>query len=275
MTQKSTFELVREKYKQAQTEKFKEAEKERKKLTDPKDAESEPPPLPEKKPQTVQQAKKTLQLRDDLRTLLKLTQATEITDTEEKEKQFKPITQRLEKVEKAVIQTDADLSKKLELLPKFKPKQLTFGPEPKPLPEEEEVEEKSIKAIIDKVTGITKKGFGALPTKYLPFPDNKFGIWYDEEKFYIGNKYNEILIDGNDLIVNDDTYKGTHGLWRLLTNPNRRSMDQETYDTWWTKKDNFMERDLASYKEILLKTHSIYQNNNPSTKKTKSSTSKK
>jgi hypothetical protein len=30
MTQKSTFELVREKYKQAQTEKIKEAEKERK-----------------------------------------------------------------------------------------------------------------------------------------------------------------------------------------------------------------------------------------------------
>jgi len=35
----------------------------------------------------------------------------------------------LDNVEKAVIQTDADLTKKLELLPKFKPKQLTFGPE--------------------------------------------------------------------------------------------------------------------------------------------------
>ena len=57
----------------------------------------------------------------------------------------------LEKVEKAVIQTDEDLSKKLELLPKFRPKQLTFGSEePKPLPEDEDVEEKSIKALIEK-----------------------------------------------------------------------------------------------------------------------------
>ena len=90
----------------------------------------------------------------------------------------------MDKVEKAVIQTDADLTKKLELLPKFKSKQLTFGPEeeeePKPLStisDEEDVKEKSIKAIIDKGTGVTSKGFGALPRKYLPFPDNKFGIW--------------------------------------------------------------------------------------------------
>ena len=50
-------------------------------------------------------------------------------------------------MEKAVIQTDEDLSKKLELLLKFKPKQLTLGSqEPKPLPntseEEEDAEEK-------------------------------------------------------------------------------------------------------------------------------------
>ena len=38
------------------------------------------------------------------------------------------------------------------------------------------------------------------------------------------------------------------------------------FDTWWTNKENFKEKDLASYKEILIKTHSIYQHNNPSTK---------
>ena len=81
------------------------------------------------------------------------------------------------------------------------------------------------------------------------------------------------MIDGNDLIVKDEKYKGTHGLWRLLTNPNKKSMDQETYDTWWSS-DNFTEKDLASYKEILVKTHSIYQSNNPSTKKPKSSIGK-
>jgi len=187
----------------------------------------------------------------------------------------------LEKVEKALIQTDEDLSKKLDLLPKFRPKQLTFGSEePKPLPttsEDEDVEEKSIKTIIDKSTGVTSKGLGALPRKYLRFPDNQFGIWYDEEHFYIGDKSNEILVDDNDLIVSGEKYKGTHGLWKLLTNPNKKNLDQETYDTWWTNKDNFTEKDLTSYKEILVKTHSIYQHNNPSTKKKKpkSSSSKK
>ena len=93
-----------------------------------------------------------------MRDLLKQTQANEIVDKEDREKQFKPTIQMLEEVEKAVIQTDEDLSKKLELLPKFKPKQLTFvsEKEPKPLPitsEDEDVDEKSVKAIIDKVTG--------------------------------------------------------------------------------------------------------------------------
>ena len=235
MLQKSTFELVREKYKQAQTERNKELEKARKKLADSdEDLESElEPPPHEKTQQTVKEAKKTIELRENLRNLLKQTQVAEIVDKEDKEKQFKPKTQMLQKVEKAVMQTDEDLSKKLELLPKFKPKRLGYdSEEPKPLPEDEDVEEKSIKAILDKGTGVISKGFGALPRKYLHFPDDKFGIWYDEEKFYIGDKSNEILIDGNDLIVSGEKYKGTHGLWRLLTNPNKKNLDQETYDTW-------------------------------------------
>ena len=51
-------------------------------------------------------------------------------------------------------------------------------------------------------------------------------------------------------------------------------MDRETYDTWWTKKENFTERNLSSYKEILMKTHSFYQNNDP-IKLPESSTGKK
>ena len=70
----------------------------------------------------------------------------------------------------------------------------------------------NIKTIIDKSMGL-----GALPRKYLPFPDNKFGVWVDEENFYIGD--NHVLADGNDLIISNERYKGTHGLWKLLTNP--------------------------------------------------------
>ena len=52
-------------------------------------------------------------------------------------------------------------------------------------------------------------------------------------------------------------------------------MYKETYESWWKKKDNFTEKDLNSYKEVIKKTHSIYQNNNRSTKKPKSSSGKK
>ena len=68
---------------------------------------------------------------------------------------------------------------------------------------------------------MTSKRVGALAGRYLRFPGNKFGIWTDEENFYIGNN-NKVIIDGNDLIINDERYKQTHGLWRLLTNPNKK-----------------------------------------------------
>jgi len=67
-----------------------------------------------------------------------------------------------------------------------------------------------------------------LSRKYLPFPENEFGIWYDEEHIYIGEKSTEILVDGNDLIVSGEKYKETHGLWKFLTNPNKKNLDQET-----------------------------------------------
>jgi hypothetical protein len=116
---------------------------------------------------------------------------------------------------------------------------------------------------------------GALPRKYLPFPDNKFGIRVVEENFYIGGKDNKVVIEGNDLIIDNERYKETHGLWKLLTKPNRKNLDKDTYESWWTNKNNFTEKDLNLYKEILMKTHSVNQNNDPSTKKPKSSIGRK
>jgi hypothetical protein len=52
-------------------------------------------------------------------------------------------------------------------------------------------------------------------------------------------------------------------------------LDKDTYELWWTSKNNFTEKYLNLYKEILMKTHSIYQNNDPLTKKPKSSIGRK
>ena len=114
---------------------------------------------------------------------------------------------------------------------------------------------------------------GTLARKYITFQDNIFGVWFDGERLYIGNERNEVMIDSDDLLINNEPYKGTRGLWKLLTNLNKK-LDKETLNTWWNK-DNFTEQDLNTYKEILKKTHSVHQNNNPSSKKLKSSSSEK
>ena len=82
-------------------------------------------------------------------------------------------------------------------------------------------------------------------------------------------------MDGNDLIINNEKYKCTHGLWKLLINPNIKKLDKETYNSWWTKKDNSTEKDINTYKEILQNTYSIYQSNDPSSKAPRSSKGKK
>jgi hypothetical protein len=54
----------------------------------------------------------------------------------------------------------------------------------------------------------------------------------------------------------------------VLTNPNKK-LDNDTYESWWSNKDNFKEKDYNLNKEILKKTYSNYQNSDPRTKKTK------
>jgi hypothetical protein len=56
--------------------------------------------------------------------VIRQAQIDKTTEQENRQKQFEPKTQRLDKVEKAVKQTDKDLPKRLEPLPKQKPKQL-------------------------------------------------------------------------------------------------------------------------------------------------------
>lgn len=67
-------------------------------------------------------------------------------------------------------------------------------------------------------------------------------MWRDEENFHIGNENNKVKIDGNDLIINDDKFKGTEGLWRFWANPNKNKIDKETYATWWINKTNLQNK---------------------------------
>ena len=84
--------------------------------------------------------------------------------------------------------------------------------------------------------------------------DKTFGLYAKDKKFYIGNK--PVIISNNDIIVDDKTYRGSPGLWELITSKN---------------PINFTEEDYENYIDLLVQTNTIYQENDPTKTKPKSS----
>ena len=86
--------------------------------------------------------------------------------------------------------------------------------------------------------------------------DKTYGLRDENNKFYIGNKL--VIIDGNDLIVGKYEYKGTPGLWELIT----------------SKKPDitkFTEDDLTKYGFLMIRSNALRQNYDPDNNKPLSS----
>ena len=90
--------------------------------------------------------------------------------------------------------------------------------------------------------------------------DKSFGLTVKNKRFYIGDK--PITIKDDNIIIKDVEYKGTPGLWELI-------ISQEPQEGKYT------EDDYLNYINLLVQTNTIYQGDNPSNPKPKSSTSKK
>ena len=73
--------------------------------------------------------------------------------------------------------------------------------------------------------------------------DTTYGIRIEDNKFYIGNE--DVAIANDDITIEDKDYKGTKGLWELLTLKEPKDYSQE---------------DLHVYKEILEKTNGHLKN---------------
>ena len=71
---------------------------------------------------------------------------------------------------------------------------------------------------------------GEIAKKYLnrPDPDETFGIRNEEGLYYIGDK--QATIVNNNIIIGDEKFKGTPGLWELL-------MSKRPNDNYYTYKD--------------------------------------
>ena len=123
----------------------------------------------------------------------------------------------------------------------------------------------SIEVFEDASEDVKTLELGDLATKYLQqYASNKrsvdttFGIYSNNGAFYVGDK--PITIEGDDVTVGTTTYKGTPGLWELLT---MAKPDGSIFDS----------NDLEAYAEILDRTNAMSHPDNPN--KPKSSRSEK
>ena len=90
--------------------------------------------------------------------------------------------------------------------------------------------------------------------------DKVFGIVKKGTNYYIGDK--PIKFKDDNIIIDEKEYTGTDGLWELITSKNPQ---EGIYD----------EEDFLNYGKILKQTNTIYQNNDPTQNKPKSSSSDK
>lgn len=176
----------------------------------------------------------------------------EISGEEDRQKEFKPITNALKKVESAVKEgqekIDNDIKALVPRVPVLSP--LLLQPPTR----------------TQTPTLETSKyvNLGPIATKYISRANDKtFGIYYDQavDKWKIGKSI--VKFDNDDIILNEKRIVGTPGLWRLLT------YSAPPGESLCTKDD------FNSYYKILIETESIYQNNNKSTGKPKSSSGDK
>ena len=107
----------------------------------------------------------------------------------------------------------------------------------------------------------TDDDYGPLASKFKtrvltgdPDLDKTFGLHFTNEgKTAMGNKI--VNINGDDLMVGNEFYKGTPGLWNLITNTKQDQIGQTGID--------FEENDLGEYIRLLAQTNVLYRDFDP------------
>ena len=78
--------------------------------------------------------------------------------------------------------------------------------------------------------------------------DTTFRIRKEKGLYYIGNK--QVTIADNNIMVDDEKFVGTPGLWELI-------MSKSPNDNYYTYKD------YDNYKRLMIKTNALHQNYDP------------
>ena len=219
-------------------------------------------------PLTVAAAKKLENIKNKLHHQFTDVYTREMEEQREREKKYESITKAIkEKRDKDSLEDKTkELLKKQkynQIVERFRPR-LSSTPDRKQLHynTDDEVDVKdtlqnqSIKELVDS----NVVNLGLVGAKYLPRAnDAQFGIYYDlsSEHLKIGSE--PINFDYDDIIMSGKRFKGTEGLWKLLTYKGLVKLDEFTKNDW------------ENYKAILLTSNSLYQKNDPSSRRPKSS----
>ena len=160
---------------------------------------------------------------------------------------FKPITET-QKATREITEGLKPIKEGIENLPQA----ITFPAYP------------SIQASEKPLEGEDTQYIGEVAEKYLrkfatkDEADKTYGLYDRYGNFYIGNK--PVVIIDNNIVVEDEEYEGTRGLWELIVSK---------------KPTDYTDDDYDNYARLMLKTNTLHRDNNPDSNYPKSSKGQK
>ena len=161
---------------------------------------------------------------------------------------YRPITETQKATAKEITEGLKPIREGIEKLPQaIQPIGEATEDEEDEEEEEEEEEDESV---------------GEIARHYLnkQYRDTTFGIRKEKGHHYIGNKH--VIVDDNDIIIakDGDRFKGTDGLWELITLREPVDFDKEDKD---------------EYERLMVKTNALHREYDPSNPRPRGSMGKK
>ena len=200
---------------------------------------------PVKRDQTV---KEYLELKKNIRGNLLSERTGEQQLQTDLSKIFKPITETQKATAKEITEELKPIKEGIESLPQV----ITFPAYP------------SIEASKEKEPFTAPYFIGDITERHLrkftakAEADRTYGLYDRKGEFYIGNK--PVVIKENNIVVEDEEYEGTPGLWELIVSKEPKGFTEEDYN---------------NYAKLMVKTNALHVDYNPEKKKPKSKRSYK
>ena len=200
---------------------------------------------PVKRDQTV---KEYLELKKKIRDNLLSERTGELQLQTELTKFYRPITETQKATAREITEGLKPIREGIEKLPQ---PMLPIGEASGEAPEEYEEYEEEDEELVGKI---------AYEFLNKAFRDKTFGIRKEGDRHYIGNQH--VIIKDNDIILTKrgERFKGTPGLWELITSQNPK---------------NFTDKDYGEYKGVMILTNALHRKNDPNNPRPKGSGSNK